>query len=290
MARWHERPERQEVLSGWAKKSAKRKTQTLEGMSSLYTVDGSVKPGKEPKGITPRCDKTMDMLGKADKVGEAGKTEKPKRAYNLRPTATRPPGRPKKPIDPNAPPKVKKSYNKPTGRRAKDPFHERYEQHVVVAYSRKRGLPFYAIPNGARRTLWEAIEAKKSGMASGVPDLCYPVPMGKFGGLYIEMKRRTGGVISPMQKYWFAVLREGGYRVEVAEGADQAILILDDYFQSYGGLSNDTLALLQIAIDSKRDAQQRKSLLPVRRVRKAVPDHEHGSDIGCNGVEPGSVE
>ena len=269
MARWHTRKEPDEALSGWAKKSRKLKAATLEGIASLYSCDTipttdpttdptpTIKPGTEPKGI---------------KTSGRPRT-KPLPDPNV---PKRPMGRPlgwRKPIDPNKPAKI------PKVKKVKDPFHERYEQHVVVTYSRKRGLPFYAVPNAARRTLWEAIEAKKSGIAPGVPDLCYPCALGEFSGLYIEMKRRVGGVVSPMQKYWFALLRENGYRVEVAEGADQAILILEEYFKDYKGISNATLTLLQIAFDTKRRAADRKRLLPMRGVRESMPsDKQKGEE------------
>ena len=48
----------------------------------------------------------------------------------------------------------------------------------------------YHIPNGGKRGKIEAARFKAMGVKAGVPDLCLPVPMGRYHGLYIEMKRR----------------------------------------------------------------------------------------------------
>lgn len=59
------------------------------------------------------------------------------------------------------------------------------------------------IPNGGTRDPVEAKHLKQQGVKNGVPDLCLPVPRGRYHGLYIEMKRRTG---LP------ALIRNGGAR------------------------------------------------------------------------------
>lgn len=152
---------------------------------------------------------------------------------------------------------------------------ERYEQRIVVAYAEKHGYPFFAVNNGARRSLWEAMEAKRNGMKAGVLDLFCLVPMHGYNGLAIEMKRKEGGIVSPIQEYWIALLRENGFRVLVAHGADQAIPIIDEYFKGWKGTSSDTLALLQIANEHK--ALYRKRMAGVSGVQGPVPDVQLGS-------------
>lgn len=46
----------------------------------------------------------------------------------------------------------------------------------------------YHIPNGGSRNPIEAANLKRQGVRSGVPDICLPVPRGKYSALYIEMK------------------------------------------------------------------------------------------------------
>jgi len=65
--------------------------------------------------------------------------------------------------------------------------------------------------------------------------LFVPVPLesqpGQFFccGLFIELKRRHGGVVSREQKEIHKLLRAQGYRVEVCKGADAAIQAIIDY-------------------------------------------------------------
>jgi len=60
------------------------------------------------------------------------------------------------------------------------------------------------------------------GMKAGCPDLFFPQLK-----LFIEMKRRDGGVISDVQKECHKMLRSSGYDVEVAYGAKQAWNIIE---------------------------------------------------------------
>jgi len=68
---------------------------------------------------------------------------------------------------------------------------EHQEQVKVVNYlnilkKQKKIITFFAIPNGGSRHKLEAINLKREGVVSGVPDLCILL---KDYTLYIEMKR-----------------------------------------------------------------------------------------------------
>jgi VRR-NUC domain len=106
---------------------------------------------------------------------------------------------------------------------------EDYEQTKFVVWLTKNKLPFYAIPNGGRRTLMEGARFKRGGVKKGIPDLCLPIPKEPYHGLYIEMKTVLGGVISYDQKQWIKILNSLGYIAKVARGADEAIQITMDY-------------------------------------------------------------
>ena len=69
------------------------------------------------------------------------------------------------------------------------------------------------------------------GVRAGVPDVCLPVPRGKYHGLYIEMKRADGGRLRPDQEGWLEALREQGYRAEVCHGFDAARLVITEYLK-----------------------------------------------------------
>lgn len=92
----------------------------------------------------------------------------------------------------------------------------------------------FAIPNGGFRTKRTAALLKRTGTKAGVPDLCLPVPRGGFCGLYIEMKRRAGGVVAPAQREWHTRLRMYGHMVEVCRGHEEAIAVLRDYLAADG--------------------------------------------------------
>lgn len=80
----------------------------------------------------------------------------------------------------------------------------------------------YHIPNGGSRNPVEAYSLKMQGVKPGVPDICLPVPSGRFTALYIELKRRKGGRVSEAQRVWIAALNRVGCRAVVCKGWDEA--------------------------------------------------------------------
>lgn len=69
---------------------------------------------------------------------------------------------------------------------------------------------------------------KAMGVKRGVPDLCLPVPRGKYHGLYIEMKTETGRTTRD-QDWWGEKLLEQGYMWEVCHGWQAAVRTLEWY-------------------------------------------------------------
>lgn len=106
---------------------------------------------------------------------------------------------------------------------------EDQEQVKLATWLNLHGIRFYAIPNGGRRNLMEAFKFKRTGVSPGVPDICVPVPSGRYHGLYIELKRQKGGKTSQNQLDWLNYLREKGYYAEVAHGFDEAREIVLHY-------------------------------------------------------------
>ena len=104
-------------------------------------------------------------------------------------------------------------------------------QWATMMASKYNGLDLlYAIPNGGSRNQIEARNLKLTGVKAGVPDLFLPVALKGKHGLYIEMKRREGGRLSDFQKQWLARLEEQGYQTAVCKGADEAIKVIEDYY------------------------------------------------------------
>lgn len=91
----------------------------------------------------------------------------------------------------------------------------------------------FAIPNGGTRDPIEAKNLKRTGLKPGVPDLCLPVPRGKYHGLYIEMKTEEG-TTSPEQDWWLEELKRQGYCAGVCHGWDAAKRTIEWYLSLKG--------------------------------------------------------
>jgi hypothetical protein len=106
---------------------------------------------------------------------------------------------------------------------------EAQEQTKLATWLRKQGIRFTASANGGSRNLLEAMALKRSGVSPGFPDIFIPVISGSWHGMFIEMKRSDGGVISVYQSEWLKYLQEQGYHAVVANGFDHAKLLVEYY-------------------------------------------------------------
>lgn len=82
-----------------------------------------------------------------------------------------------------------------------------------------------------RKDAREVAQLRRLGVKSGVPDLFLPVPRGKYHGLWIEMKTKSG-VISTHQHWWIENLKDQGYAAGVARGWEQAAAIIGRYMEN----------------------------------------------------------
>lgn len=101
---------------------------------------------------------------------------------------------------------------------------ESREQILFVNWFRKTHPDhlIFAIPNGGGRNIVTAGRLKMEGVLAGVPDLFIPSLK-----LWIEMKRKKGGVVSKEQKSVMNYLETVGYICYVAHGCDEAKLIIE---------------------------------------------------------------
>lgn len=111
---------------------------------------------------------------------------------------------------------------------------EDQEQEALCSWMTLKKIRFFAIPNGGSRHLAEAVKLKRCGVKRGVPDICIPIPSGSFHGLYIELKRVSGGKASEYQVEWLEFLRSQGYYADIAYGFDEARNIITAYL-AYSG-------------------------------------------------------
>lgn len=87
------------------------------------------------------------------------------------------------------------------------------------------------IPNGGFRNKREAAKLKAMGVKAGVLDLCLPVKRGGYSGLYIELKKIKGGVVSKEQKEWLSFLRSQDFGAIVCFGWLEAKKVLVEYLE-----------------------------------------------------------
>lgn len=131
-------------------------------------------------------------------------------------------------------------------RRVKVVASEHQEQATVVQWCRVMASGarptwpelalLFSIPNAGKRSWRTANMMRTEGLRSGVPDLCLPVPRGKYHGLFIELKRSDGRPrdVTAAQLDWLFALQNQGYRVQVCYGSGQAIELLTEYLDGGG--------------------------------------------------------
>lgn len=89
----------------------------------------------------------------------------------------------------------------------------------------------FHVPNGGSRNKAEAGRLRAEGVKAGVPDICLPVPRGRYHGLYIELKRKRGGRLYPAQMAWIEALMKQGYSVAICKGWETAAEIILNYLE-----------------------------------------------------------
>jgi hypothetical protein len=109
---------------------------------------------------------------------------------------------------------------------------EEIEQKIVIQYLNfaHPNVLYCASAGGMRTSMRQAIKMKQMGYIAGFPDLFIYEQRKGFAGIAIEMKRVSGGVASPEQKQWKSHLLLNGYAAYICKGADEAIKIIDEYF------------------------------------------------------------
>ena len=75
----------------------------------------------------------------------------------------------------------------------------------------------------------EAKRMKATGYKRGFPDVFVYEARGGFHGLAIELKKGSGGRVSPSQNEWQQALEMRGYKATVAKGYDEAVRVLEWY-------------------------------------------------------------
>jgi len=102
---------------------------------------------------------------------------------------------------------------------------EHLEQVRLVSWFRRNypSVRIFAVPNGGGRSMAQGASLKAEGVTPGVPDLFVPAWL-----LWVEMKKESGGIVSPVQKDWIEYLESIGHRVIVGRGFEDAKRQIED--------------------------------------------------------------
>ena len=112
---------------------------------------------------------------------------------------------------------------------------EAQEQAALFKWARMQAVRhpalelMYAVPNGGKRDRIEAARLKAQGVLAGVTDVVLPCARGGYFGLYLEMKREDGGVISAKQRWFEGRVIEEGYAYAMCAGWDMARVVILRY-------------------------------------------------------------
>jgi hypothetical protein len=109
---------------------------------------------------------------------------------------------------------------------------EAKEQKAFVSWMRLQypDVIIFSVPNHLIRSQAQAMNEYSMGLLVGVPDLAIMEPRGPWHGLFIEMKRREGGIVSGAQDSVIARLNDKGYHAIVAQGWHEAMEATQEYF------------------------------------------------------------
>lgn len=122
-------------------------------------------------------------------------------------------------------------------RRRSESESEGSHQARLVAYLRKLGLPHFAPYNEGHmlacvdesQRMKVARRAKAMGMSAGMLDIAIQVARKPYHGLYIELKSKPYGRVSPAQEWWLKTLVEQDYKAVVSWSFEESLEIVTDY-------------------------------------------------------------
>lgn len=110
---------------------------------------------------------------------------------------------------------------------------EHFEQAFIFDYFERKHPDIYALlhatPNGGKRSKATAGKMKAEGQKKGYPDMSLDMARGIYHGMRIELKAPGGPAPTNEQIEWMHKLREEGYYVVLAYGAEEAITAILEY-------------------------------------------------------------
>lgn len=111
---------------------------------------------------------------------------------------------------------------------------EQQAQQIVCQWLELKGLLYCHVPNGGKRSRVEASIFRGLGVKPGVPDILIFDSPREFNGVALELKRASGGRVSPAQAAWHRELALRGWIVGCYAGSNAAIDWLESLFGKVG--------------------------------------------------------
>lgn len=111
---------------------------------------------------------------------------------------------------------------------------ERQEQLALMQWVNLQPLIrdiFLHIPNEGKRNPIQGYVMARCGLKKGVSDYYLPLPRKSHHGLWIELKRREGGIERKEQKDWINRMKQLGYAAQFCYGCDEAIEVIKEYLR-----------------------------------------------------------
>ena len=106
---------------------------------------------------------------------------------------------------------------------------ERIECINLMKWARLMKLPLIHISNEGKRTPWGGADLKAQGLTPGVSDFFLARASRGYHGLWIEMKRRKGGILTQLQEEWLQKMHLEGYCTSVCYGWSHAKECIEHY-------------------------------------------------------------
>lgn len=88
---------------------------------------------------------------------------------------------------------------------------------------------FHHSPNGGTSSPRQKAKFTRMNTLNGFPDLECFIAKGRYHGLYVELKREKGGIVSADQKRILGMLSEEGYAAVVCRGFDASVKSIEQY-------------------------------------------------------------
>ncbi len=95
----------------------------------------------------------------------------------------------------------------------------------------------FMVPNGsaiagnAKQRAMYVNALKRRGMKNGVSDLFLSLPVGRYHGCYLEIKRTSKSPISQAQEDWVELMLKTGYAAKICCGYQECVEYLQSYLQ-----------------------------------------------------------